>query len=280
MTIIQQAIHQGREILQSHVDSPHQEALTLLSFSSGKSKEFLFAHSDESIDDETFELFQHYLFRRINGEPMAYIQQRKEFWSLPLTVSPDVLIPRPETELIVETTLANLPNTNKPKILDLGTGSGCIAIALAKELPGAEIIACDISPVCIELAKQNASQLEINNITFIVSDWFNSITECHFNFIVSNPPYIAQDDSEIEFEVSRYEPEVALFSEHNGLKDLLHIIEHAVNYLSPKGTLILEHGYQQGPEVRAHLSQKGYNKIKTLKDIQQLERVTLANRCS
>jgi len=274
VTTIQQAIQHGRELLSHRADNPHQEACLLLAHSLGKSKEFIIAHSDDPLGDAIFELYLNYLSRRVEGEPMAYIQKQKEFWSLDLKVSPGVLIPRPETELIVEITLELLTNKDQVTILDLGTGSGCIALALAKETPNAIITACDNSSVCIDIAKTNAEALGVNNVNFIASDWFQSVETNNFDIIISNPPYISHDDSEVGYEVERYEPESALFSRKQGLADLFHIIEHAPNYLSSGGVLLLEHGYQQGSDVRAHLSHCHYNNIHTTLDMQQHERVT------
>ena len=274
MTTIQQAIQHGRESLSHRADNPQQEASLLLAHSIGKSKEFIIAHSDDPLSDALFELYLNYLSRRAEGEPIAYIQQQKEFWSLPLKVSPGVLIPRPETELIVEITLELLSKKDHANILDLGTGSGCIALALAKEKPHAIITASDNSPACIAIAKTNAESLGIDNVNFIASDWFQSVETNNFDIIISNPPYISFDDGDIGYEVEQYEPESALFSRRQGLKDLFHIIEHAPNYLSANGVLVVEHGYKQGNDVRTQLKHCNYNNIHTSLDIQQHERVT------
>ncbi len=275
MTTIQQAIQHGRELLTNRAVNPQQEACLLLAHSIGKSKEFIIAHSDDPLGEALFQLYLNYLSRRVEGEPMAYIQQQKEFWSLDLKVSPGVLIPRPETELIVEITLELLTNKDRTNILDLGTGSGCIALALAKEKPHATITACDNSSVCIDIANTNAEILGIDNVNFIASDWFQSVEANNFDIIISNPPYISHDDSDIGYEVEQYEPESALFSGNQGLKDLFHIIEHAPNYLSSHGTLLVEHGYKQGNHVRTQFSKHRYNNVHTSQDLQSHERVTL-----
>lgn len=256
------------------VYNPQQEASLLLAHAIGKTKEFLIAHSDKQLSETSFRLFQDHLSRRATGEPIAYIQQQKEFWSLPLTVSPNVLIPRPETELIIEIVLQHLINKDHANILDLGTGSGCIALALAKEKPHATIMACDNSSACIDIAKINAKNLAITNVNFITSHWFESVESNNFDIIISNPPYISHDDKDIQYEVQKYEPESALFSDNQGLKDLFHIIVHAPNYLSPNGTVLVEHGYQQGKDVRIQFAESGYNNIHTSLDMQQHERVT------
>lgn len=274
MSSIQEAIQYGREKLDSQVNNSYQEASLLLAHSLGKTKEFLIAHSEDLVSQETFQCYQEYLSRRAQGEPIAYIQGQKEFWSLCLKVSPEVLIPRPETELLIETTLELLTNKEEVSILDLGTGSGCIALALAKEKPHASITACDISSACIDIAKTNAKSQAINNVNFITSDWFQSIEHKNYDIIISNPPYIAEDDDHIEIQVQKHEPLHALFSDNHGRKDLFHIIKNAPAYMTSGGTLLVEHGYQQGNDVRAQFSKYGYNEIHTLLDIQQHERVT------
>lgn len=274
MISIQKAVQHGRELLTDKVHNPQQEASLLLAHSINKSKEFLIAHSDELISDDSFQRYKQYLSRRAEGEPIAYIQQQKEFWSLDLKVSPAVLIPRPETELIIEVALELLQDKDHANILDLGTGSGCIALALAKEKPHSQITACDTSSDCIDVAKINAQNLALNNIIFITSNWFQSIDTNNFDIIISNPPYISSDDEDIEYEVQKYEPKSALFSCNQGLKDLFHIIKNAPNYLSSDGTLLVEHGYKQGNDVRTQFNKCGYNNIHTSQDMQKHERVT------
>ena len=274
MTSIQKAIQHGRELLTNKVHSPQQEASLLLAHSINKTKEFLIAHSDEAISDVSFQRYQEYLSRRAEGEPIAYIQQQKEFWSLDLKVSPAVLIPRPETELIIEIALGLLKDKDHANILDLGTGSGCIALALAKEKPAAHITACDNSSDCIDIAKINAQNLTLDNVTLITSNWFQSVQTNNFDIIISNPPYISKDDQDIECEVQKYEPKSALFSSNRGLDDLFHIINHAPKYLSANGTLLVEHGYKQGNDVRTQFNKCGYSNVHTLQDMQQHERVT------
>ncbi len=274
MTTIKQAIQHGRETLNYQSENPQQEASLLLAHTIDKTKEYLITHSEEPLSDAAFEWYQNYLSRRLEGEPIAYIQHQKEFWSLPLKVTPGVLIPRPDTETLVEAALEHISKNDRANILDLGTGSGCIALALAKERPNANITACDNSELCIDTAKLNAESLNIKNITMITSDWFNSIEFNHFNLIISNPPYIAYDDDNIDYSVEKYEPETALFSNDQGLADLFHIIEHAPKYLSPNGRLLVEHGFEQGEAVRTQFTKHGYSNIHTSKDMQQHERVS------
>ncbi|MDW3095397.1 MAG: peptide chain release factor N(5)-glutamine methyltransferase [Gammaproteobacteria bacterium] len=274
MTNIKQAVQHGRETLNYRSENPQHEASLLLAHTIDKTKEYLIAHSEDQLSNVEFEWYKNYLARRLEGEPIAYIQQQKEFWSLPLKVTPGVLIPRPDTEALVEAALEHIPNNGRANILDLGTGSGCIALALAKERPNANIIACDNSELCIDTAKLNAESLNIKNITPITSDWFSSVEFKNFDLIISNPPYIAYDDDNIDYSVEKYEPETALFSRDQGLADLFHIIKHAPDYLCANGTLIVEHGFAQATDVRLQFIKYHYNNIQTLQDVQQNDRLT------
>mgnify|MGYP003645663801 CR=1 FL=1 len=274
MGTIQEAIQYGQALLSGKVDNAQHEAYMLLAHTIDKRKEFLIAHSDEQLSDSSFKHYQKYLLRRADGEPAAYILQQKEFWSLPLKVSPSVLIPRPETELMVEIALELLTDTDQANILDLGTGCGCIALALASEKPHAHITACDNSSACIDIARTNAQSLSISNVTFITSNWFEAVETNNFDIIISNPPYISSHDADVEYDVQKYEPSCALFSSNNGLDDIFHIIEHAQNYLSPGGTLLIEHGYKQADAIRTHFSQHNYSSIRTSLDMQHHERAT------
>ncbi len=268
------AIDLGRESLKDCVENPQSEALMLLQHASQKNKEYLIAHNEDSLDPQAFADYQHYLTRRKSGEPIAYIKQEKEFWSLPISVNEHVLIPRPETELLVETALSLLSEKPDAKILDLGTGSGCIALAIAKELPNATIVASDASESCVQTALQNAKNLQLHHIEFITSHWFDEINVHDFDLIVSNPPYISSDDPNIEPNVRHYEPSSALFADNNGLSCLFHIIENAGHYLSNHGYILLEHGHQQAHEIRNFLATNDFAQLFSYKDMQQYERAT------
>ncbi len=272
---MKQALEYGQKVLGEYVASPHNEALTLLQFSTGRTKENIIAHSEQALKDYTYRKYEQCLLRRKQGEPIAYIIEEKEFWSLALNLIPGVLIPRPETELVVEATLNLLPIDSKAQVMDLGTGSGCIALAIGKERPSVNILACDISTTCIETAKLNAVKLGVNNVSFAPSDWFKSIEKKEFDLIVSNPPYIAIDDTNLQDSVRKFEPKAALFSNHSGLENLFHIIMHARQFLRKQGNLILEHGWQQGTSVREQLTKNGYYNVRTLNDLQNHERVTV-----
>ena len=273
---VEYALALGRRQLANHADA-YKEALLLLQHISGKNKEQLIAHPELKLSDEHLQQFQHYLQRRNRGEPIAYLIGYKEFWSLPLHVQPGVLIPRPETELLVETALAVVAKTDAAKILDLGTGSGCIALAIASEIPTASIVASDTSELCIQTAKKNAATLNIENIQFIHSDWFDSIKKTNFNLIVSNPPYISQDDPDLHQQVRKYEPESALIAAQNGLHDLQKIIRSARSFLEKNGNLLVEHGWQQGKTIRDYFHQYGYSQVTTMNDLQGHQRLTMGS---
>lgn len=267
----------------------------LLGHCLGISRTQVYSRSDVYTTGEQQEKFKQWVERRVQGEPMAYLLGEKEFWSLPLKITNDVLIPRPETELIIELVLSDYGNKgNKPnrqdnikmpdnlRILDLGTGSGAIALSLAKECPGWEIVATDNSVKALELAKHNANHLSISNIEFYLGDWFSALdplaeSKKRFDIIVSNPPYIASNDPHLVQGDLRFEPVTALVGGEEGDRDLKHIIETAATFLTSKGKLILEHGCTQGSGVATLLQDRGFVEIKTFKDLAHLDRVTVGS---
>ena len=211
-----------------------------------------------------------------SGEPLAYLLGSAEFWSLTLKVTPDVLIPRPETELLVEQALSRFPEKSTIHVLELGTGSGTISIALKKERPHWKITATDKSSAALAIAKHNAETHQ-TDIEFVESDWFQSVERQEFDLILSNPPYIAEDDPHLLGEI-RYEPQMALQSGNDGLRDLRFIIQHAQEHLITDGILLLEHGYDQGLAVQQLLKKQGYQTVQTLKDIFGNDRVSSATK--
>ena len=273
---IRQAMLVGRHRLANLGDQATHECLILLQSITQKTKAKLLAFDEELLTAEQYQRFIQRLERRAAGEPSAYIIEEKEFWSLPLKVTADVLIPRGDTELLVETALNVLANTQRPKILDLGTGSGCIALALASELPQAQITACDRSPACLSIARENAKNLGLNTISWHESDWFSALTVRPYDLIVSNPPYIAVDDPNLAASVAEYEPAHALIAQDQGVADLNKIIQRAGDYLLDTGHLILEHGWQQAAQVQSSLQQQGFSAIETRTDLQGHERVSMA----
>ena len=262
------------------------DALVLLQHATGKSRTQILAFDDTEIDEKVRLNLTALLDRRLKGEPIAYILGEKEFWSLPLNVSKGTLIPRPDTEILVEKALQialEKLQKNPPyfRILDLGTGTGAIALALASELSPLcqkrqillEIIGVDLMPDVVELAQSNAERNNLN-VQFLQSRWFENITG-QFDLIVSNPPYIDAQDEHLRQGDVRFEPLSALVANDAGYADLRHIIELAPSYLNSNGALLLEHGWQQGEKVRSIFQENHWEMVETVRDYGDNERVTL-----
>lgn len=259
--------------LQKVSDSPRLDVELLLCAVLQKSRTWIYTWPEAEVSPVQASKFAVLLNRRVKGEPIAHILGEREFWSMPLRVNEFTLIPRPETELLVETVLElDVP---KHRILDLGTGTGAIALALGKELPECDITAVDRIPEAVQLARQNCVRLNISNVEIIESDWFSSVSDLRFDIIVSNPPYIAEDDAHLQQGDVVYEPQSALVAGKNGLADIEQIIERAKYQFGSEGVLLLEHGWKQAQQVRDLLRENGYDKIETRKDIAGQERVTL-----
>ena len=234
----------------------------------------LISRADEPVASELVERFKALVELRINGMPIAYITGVREFWSLPLIVNQDVLIPRPETELVVESVLSLISSEFQSNVLELGAGSGAISLAIGRERPNANIIACDKSESALIVARQNQQQLKLENICWVLSDWFDQIPDREFDVICANPPYISSNDSHLETGDVRSEPRSALVSGIDGLDDLGLIISQAHNYLKKQGWLVVEHGYDQGKRVRRLFENQHYSQIRTFTDLGNNERVT------
>jgi release factor glutamine methyltransferase len=261
--------------------NPKTDANLLLQAVTKRSKSAIFAFAETELSEAELVELAEKLARRIKGEPMAYILGEREFWSLPLKVSAYTLIPRPDTECLVELALEEsfkrLENQEKVQILDLGTGTGAIALALASELKEkAEIIGVDRILEAVELAEQNRQNLGFENVRFLQSDWFSALENQHFDIIVSNPPYIDADDENLQVGDVRFEPLSALVAENHGLSDLQKIIENAPLALRPNGVLLLEHGWQQAQSVQQIFQQSDWTEIETQQDYAGLDRVTKA----
>ncbi|WP_020167462.1 MULTISPECIES: peptide chain release factor N(5)-glutamine methyltransferase [Methylotenera] len=258
------------------------EAQLLLLHVLNKDRSWLIAHENEIVQADTDEKFQTLLNRRLNGEPIAYILGYREFYGLHLKVTPDTLIPRPDTETLVEAALSKIPSRTfqhetlqAKSVLDLGTGTGAIALAIAKNRSLADVIAVDVSQAALNIAIENAKNLTIYNVQFLLSDWFGSLNERKFDLIVSNPPYIEDDDVHLKQGDLRFEPQSALASGYDGLKDIRQIIDCAPKYLNTGGWLMLEHGYNQAPVVAALFKQAGFVEISHVLDLSGIERVTI-----
>jgi release factor glutamine methyltransferase len=235
---------------------------------------WLLAHSEHYPNEAEQTHYQELFERRHRGEPVAYLLGEREFFGLLFKVTPATLIPRPETELLVELILARLPQQGLCRVLDLGTGSGAIALAVARARPDVEVLGCDASTTALAVAYANAQQLAIANAGFIHSDWFEAFTAQKFNIIVSNPPYIAAGDPHLTQGDVRFEPISALVSGGDGLHDIRHLVAHAPDYLEPGGWLLLEHGYDQAAQVRALLQQAGFDVVFSACDLAGIERVS------
>ena len=254
------------------------DSQALLCFCLGKNSAYLLAHSDDIVDKKTELRFRGLVNQRLSGYPVAYLTGSREFWSLPVIVNQNVLIPRPDTELLVEEVLKKMPGHCLPKVLELGTGSGAISLALATERPESIILASDFSVKAVDVARENQANLGIRNISWVVSDWFCSIETQHFDIICSNPPYIASDDPHLSCGDLRSEPISALVSGKDGLDDLKRIIQQSPEYLVPGGSLLVEHGYRQGESVRQIFQSTGYLGVQTVKDLSDNDRVTVGDK--
>lgn len=260
-----------------HSDSPKRDAEILLGHVTGRSRSYIFAFDETALSDDEQQRLESLLIRREQGEPVAYITGSREFWSLPVQVSPATLIPRPDTECLVEAALELLP-AGACDILDLGTGTGAIALALASERPDCTVTGVDIQPGAVELARLNATQLALNNVSFKESCWFASLAIHQFAMIVSNPPYIDENDEHLALGDVRFEPRSALVAGQNGLADLADIAQASSDYLQSGGWLIVEHGWRQGDAVRELFRKNGFCRVETRRDYGGNERVTLGQR--
>ena len=237
------------------------------------SRAWLYAHGDDPVGSAVQAAFLALVERRAQGEPVAYITGIREFWSLPLQVSPAVLIPRPETELLVETALEFIPAGADWRIADLGTGSGAVALAIASERPRCEVHATDLSEDALRVARANAERLLPGRIRFHRGSWLEPLNG-HFRAIVSNPPYVDPEDRHLDEGDCRFEPRVALTTGKDALSAIAHISHEAVAFLEPGGMLAFEHGFEQAEDVRRLLAQTGYTDISTHQDLAGQDRVT------
>jgi len=257
-------------------DSARLDAELLLARAIDMPRSYLFAHPEEPLDETTLDRFHQALDRRLAGEPMAYITGSREFWSLELMVTPATLVPRPETELLVDLALREIPRRAEWNILDLGTGSGAIAIAIAKERPLSRVTATDISAEALEVARQNARQLDLPNVEFLAGDWTEPVRGRHFNVIISNPPYVRSDDEALD--ALHREPRSALSAGADGLDAIRVLARDCGALLEPGGALLIEHGAEQRESVAAVLHEHGWTEITCHTDYAGLPRVTAAKR--
>jgi len=257
-------------------DSPtaRLDAELLLAAALGKSRSYLHTWPEKIVSSEAALAFSDFLVRRRGGEPVAYILGQQGFWKLDLEVAPHTLIPRPDTELLVEAALELLPAT-PARVLDLGTGSGAIALALANERPAWNVTAVDRVPEAVALAERNRQRLGLNNATVLSSHWFSALDGQRFHLIISNPPYIASSDPHLAQGDVRFEPASALVAGADGLDDLRLIIAQAPKHLEADGWLMLEHGYDQAEAVRELLSAQGFSDVHSRTDLGGHQRISL-----
>ncbi|MGC3893907.1 peptide chain release factor N(5)-glutamine methyltransferase [Pseudomonas urmiensis] len=257
-------------------DSPTErlDAELLLAAALGKSRSYLHTWPERIVSSEAAQVFADFLGRRRAGEPVAYILGQQGFWKLDLEVAPHTLIPRPDTELLVETALELLPAT-PARMLDLGTGTGAIALALASERPAWQVVAVDRIDAAVALAERNRQRLQLNNVHVRTSYWYDALDGERFDLIISNPPYIRAEDPHLVAGDVRFEPSSALVAGQDGLDDLRVIIARAPGHLLPGGWLLLEHGYDQAADVRELLSQQGFGDVCSRIDLGGHERISL-----
>src|SRR5882724_11607032 len=284
MTTLDQSLRAGIEALTSAgIGSPRLTAETLLMFALGCDRSHLFAHPERVLTEDEASQFDAALAQRVRGVPTQYITGHQEFWGMDLLVSPAVLIPRPETEHVVETVLELLKEhpfdrPGKLKLLDVGAGSGCIALALASELPHAEIHACDISEEALEMARTNAARLALSEkVLFQKSDLLAVYAGEEFDFIISNPPYVGEADADkVQKQVREFEPKIAVFSGHEGMDIYRRLIPQAHDALRPGGWFVAEIGYSEEEKVRNLLA--GWSDIQVTADLQGIPRVVAARK--
>jgi len=260
--------------LSPHSDSPRLDVEMLLCQSIDMPRSYLFAHPEDELDPLSVQRFEALLQRRLDGEPMAYIIGLKEFWSHELLVSPATLVPRPETELLVELALREIPREAQWQVLDLGTGSGAIAVAIAAERPLCEISAVDISAAALAVAEENVRHADLANVRCIEGSWTAPVAGQVFDIIVSNPPYVAQDDEALQN--LRHEPMSALVSGADGLDDIRILAVECAPLLISNGLFALEHGAEQQAPVAGILDEAGWTEIVCHNDLAGKPRVTLA----
>ena len=250
------------------------DARVLLRATLGVNDAYLIAHAHDGVSAPHEAQFRALAARRAAGEPVAYIVGEREFYGHVFKVTPAVLIPRPETELLVELALQRTPPHGIQRVLDLGTGSGCIAISIALTQPAAQVTALDRSEAALTVARENAARLHARNVVFQTSDWFDAVQNQRFDIIVSNPPYVAEDDVHLTQGDLCFEPASALAAGADGLADIRIIAAGARAHLAPGGWLLLEHGYDQASRCRALLSQAGFGEVQSWRDLAGIERVS------
>ncbi|MBD3653020.1 MAG: peptide chain release factor N(5)-glutamine methyltransferase [Kangiella sp.] len=272
---VAQALAWARQQLEA-IDDATIDAEILLAHAIDKNRTWLKTWPEHILSEKQLSHYQYLISRRSKGEPTAYLIGEKEFWSLTFKVTQDTLIPRPETEVLVEQALQRIPENSDFKVADLGTGSGAIALAIASERPQTTVWALDMSEPALKVAQANAEHNKIKNVAFEQGSWLSNWQHGQLDMIVSNPPYVAPNDPHLADLV--YEPVTALVAEDKGLSDIHQITQQATEHLKPGGYLLFEHGYDQGEAVREILHKVGFTQIETVKDYAGQDRVSLGKR--
>ncbi len=272
---VAQLLSEARMRLSGLVPLPGLEGETLLGHVLGKGRSELHAWPEARVPEVHVRRFRALLEQRRQGVPVAYLTGRREFWDIALEVSPHTLIPRPETEHLVEAALERLPGDETRRIADLGTGTGAIALTLAKARPRCRVVATDLSREALAVARRNAARLGLQNVEFRQGDWYRPVAGERFHLIVSNPPYIPQGDPHLGQGDVRFEPRLALEAGRDGLEALRAIVRGAPRHLLPGGALLVEHGYDQKAAVQALFREAGFEGVATLEDLQGHPRVSL-----
>ncbi len=265
----------GEALALARLQLPPQEAAYVVSAALGVDRPTLIAHPERPVSEAAWARLLNWVERRARGEPLAYLTGRKEFWDFELTITPAVLVPRPETEILVAAALERIPIEAQWLLADLGTGSGAIALALARERPGCRVIAIDRCPEALAVAENNRCRLEVDNVELRLGDWFRPLADERCHVVCANPPYVAPDDPHLGRDSLPFEPREALVAADSGLAQLRHLIQHASAHLHPGGWLLLEHGADQGPAVRELFQRHGYEAIATRPDLAGSDRVSL-----
>ncbi len=272
--MLKNLLHEGLEKLADTSDSARLDAEVLLCHVLDISRAQLFANPDGLVDEDEAEEFLALIRERSAHKPLAYLTGYREFWSLLLEVSPDVLVPRPETELLVEKALENIPLNETLAVLDLGTGSGAIPIALSTERTRCKLTATDVSTAALTMARKNAAEHADTSIEFIAGSWFEPLGDRQFDLIISNPPYVATGQPELTDKETDHEPAEALYSGADGLDDIRILVKAAPAHLKPGGHLMLEHGFDQAEAITTLMQTEGFQAIKTHNDLAGHARVT------
>jgi len=268
----------GEALRQAGVSLGGTEARALMRCALRRDAAYLIAHAGKALDSRQQQAYEALVRRRADGEPLAYLTGEREFYSLPFRVTPAVLIPRPETELLVELALQRIPAGRDCRVLELATGSGCVAVAIAMQRPRARVLATELAPEALALARENAARHRAGNIEFVASDWFEALGAARFEVIVANPPYVAEGDPHLAQGDLRHEPRAALVAGADGLECIRTIVAGAGAHLAPGGWLLFEHSHDQAPRCRALLVAAGFGQVLTERDLAGIERVSGGRR--